>query len=429
MREKPTHDEPMTPCPTALAIERGESLASERQAEAYRHLSGVLASGAALRDLADLIASSAMTLLGTDGAAVVVIDGDDIEYVGAVGAAQSLLGRRAPYAASFADRVLDAGTAVRFELDATDGPPSVPDGVDCLLATPLHVSGVSVGVLGVAAQHPRRFRDRDVAELAALGDYIALGLERVHTEAEIAQADRLHSLADLAAAAAHEILNPLSSVHINIDYLSTALMSVPEIETRIPDIRSLLDETAQGLRRVTDIVQDLRMLSRSEASASREMPQTIDVNAEIERAVDVAGTAVREVATLDVYVETGLPPVAGAAGRVAQVMVNLLQNAAQAIQGASPDGHQVRVRASADDNTIRITVSDTGRGIAASQQSRVFEPFFTTRRPGRGTGLGLTMAWRFVNSLRGTLRIESSEETGTTARIALPVLAPHARSM
>jgi C4-dicarboxylate-specific signal transduction histidine kinase len=119
-----------------------------------------------------------------------------------------------------------------------------------------------------------------------------------------------------------------------------------------------------------------------------------------------------------------LPPVDGNATRLCQVFVNILVNAAQAIVVGTPEENEVRVRTALEGDQVIVTVRDSGVGIPADVRGRIFDPFFSTKGIGGGTGLGLSVCHGIVTSLGGSISVdEPPDGRGTIVRIALPVYA------
>jgi len=117
---------------------------------------------------------------------------------------------------------------------------------------------------------------------------------------------------------------------------------------------------------------------------------------------------------------SGLPPVLGHASQLQQVVLNLLTNA----MDATPPGGRVLVVTQARPGQVELEVTDTGRGIPAGQQEHIFEPFFSTKAAGQGTGLGLSVSAQIVREHQGRIEVTSTEGRGTTVRVLLPASAP-----
>ncbi len=279
-------------------------------------------------------------------------------------------------------------------------------------------------VRGPGARFPVEASNRSVGE----GDMKILTVrdisERKRTEARIILADRLASLGTLAAGAAHEINNPLTYVLAGIETLSERVGAGQSTEGAAVSVDreealGLLGEMREGCGRVATIVQELRELSRGKDD-DRVPVRVVEA---FETAIRMTYSDIREKAKIvrDFQCE---PRVLANPGRLGQVLINLLVNAAQAIPDGNPGKHVITVGVrDLSNGRIRLEVSDTGTGIPEALLPRIFDPFVTTKAVGQGTGLGLSICHNIVTSLGGTIEVESEEGRGTTFRIELEAAA------
>lgn len=267
-------------------------------------------------------------------------------------------------------------------------------------------------------------------------------------EAEVlmVQHEKLASIGQLAAGIAHEINNPLGFLMSNhavfiqfvktirdawaaIQAASPSLVEGANDQFDIPYVLSELDtmlaETNDGLSRIMAIVRNLKSFAREE------METTIapyDLNKGIENTLIVARNEVKYVA--DVELRLGkLPEIEASAGEVNQVLLNLIVNSAQAIEGQKRKdrGHIIIATKAIGDRAV-CEISDDGPGVPDELRHRIFDPFFTTKGPGKGTGLGLSISYDLiVKKHRGLLSVEHSPLGGALFRIELPFL--HAASV
>ncbi len=242
--------------------------------------------------------------------------------------------------------------------------------------------------------------------------------ERKRMEERLALAERMALVGRLASGVGHEINNPLAymlgSLELARADLADLASEAPASE-RIVRLEQHLVTIRDGAERVRDIVRDLKSLS----VASGDGLGPVDV----ERTLDVAAaTAAHEIRVRARLVkEYGMvPPVRANEGRLAQVFVNLLVNAAQAIREGAAIDNEIRIVTREERGLVVVEIHDTGTGIAPEDLPRVFEPFFTTKTKGVGTGLGLSISHNIVSALGGTLTAERSSPHGTLLRIALP---------
>jgi PAS domain S-box-containing protein len=259
--------------------------------------------------------------------------------------------------------------------------------------------------------------------------------ERRRLEARLAQADRMASIGTLAAGVAHEINNPLAYVMGNLDLLERALAA--RVDARADgtgsensprgdakSMLSMLRDAREGCERMRNIVGDLRTFSRSET----EERVQVDMRAAIDSAITMAQHEIQRRARLVREVQD-VPAVLGDPTQLAQVILNLLVNAAQAIAEGHREEHTVCVGARESQGLVEVYVRDDGGGIPKEVIDRVFEPFFTTKPVGIGTGLGLSICRGIVQAHGGALEVESEVGRGTTFRLFLPwAHAPYAVS-
>jgi PAS domain S-box-containing protein len=241
--------------------------------------------------------------------------------------------------------------------------------------------------------------------------------ERRELFARMAMADRMLTVGTLAAGVAHEINNPLSYVMTNLELLARDLAQ--------DDLRSLVGDALDGIKRVSTIVRGLRELSRPED----ETRGAVDVTAVLALSIKMARNEIRHRARVVEDYAPDLPRVHANASRLGQVFLNLLLNAAHAIPPGRADHNEIRVRAAAagDGAGVRIEFVDTGVGIPAANLRRIFDPFFTTKAPGEGVGLGLAISHQLVRAMDGELAVESSPGFGSTFRVTLPVSSGNAQ--
>lgn len=219
--------------------------------------------------------------------------------------------------------------------------------------------------------------------------------------------ERLATIGTLATGVAHEINTPLTYVTLNLDQLAQHLNGGEEGVT-------LLAEARHGMARLRGIVGQIKTFARADEARVR----SVAVRDTIDAALRMVGNQVRLTNRVEIDVEPALRVRANEA-RLAQVFVNLLQNATDALQGR--EGGVVMIRGDARGARIRIDVTDNGAGIPADVVGRVFDPFFTTKPVGQGTGLGLSICQGVVLDIGGTISVTSAVGVGTTFRLELPM--------
>ena len=282
--------------------------------------------------------------------------------------------------------------------------------------------------------------ERDVTEAKKLQH------EREAYQASLAQSDRLASMGMLAAGVAHEINNPLSYLIFNLESTCRDLPDLTECLRRrqarleaklgpggfadvwgeeqslcdtavLQDVIERLGSALSGAQRIKNITRSLGTFSRVE----RTTLEPVNVQSCVEHAVTMCFNELKCRARF-VKDFAQAPSVLASDGKLAQVFLNLLINAAHAI----PEGHvkdnEVRVRVWPEKEFVIAEVSDTGGGIARENQARIFEPFFTTKGVGVGTGLGLSICKKIVEDFGGDISFTSQLGRGTSFRIRLPVI-------
>jgi len=272
------------------------------------------------------------------------------------------------------------------------------------------------------------------------------------THIHMLQSEKMASVGQLAAGVAHEINNPTGFVSSNLKTLSdyqndiakllkqyrrlitdlkdiTTKENLPssiikqvehivayetevDVDFILEDILDLIKESKEGTERIKKIVLDLKDF----AHPGEDKVQTTDINKGIESTLNVVWNELKYKAT--VTKEYGdLPQVQCYPQQLNQVFMNILVNAAQAIEKQG----EIKISTQALDGQVEIAISDTGAGIPKENLSRLFDPFFTTKEVGKGTGLGLNVAYQIIQKHKGTIDVESTVGKGTTFRVRVPV--------
>jgi PAS domain S-box-containing protein len=232
--------------------------------------------------------------------------------------------------------------------------------------------------------------------------------ERRQMLASLAEKERLASVGMLAASVAHEIMNPLTYVLANLDFVVGGRTDDSTRNTKA------LVEAREGARRMQQIVWDLRALGR----AGGEELFYVDARSVLEIALRLSGPEVARTASVVLELDE-VPCVLASESRLCQVFINLLVNAAQAMESRDPGDREIRVKTRHDEDAslVGIDVADTGEGIPHERLSRIFEPFYTTKRA--GTGLGLSICRDIVERMGGRIDVASKVGSGTTFTVWL----------
>jgi two-component system, NtrC family, sensor kinase len=289
----------------------------------------------------------------------------------------------------------------------------------------------------------RRTSDLEQANNQLLANNVELKqlnekLESAHTQ--LLQSEKMASIGQLAAGVAHEINNPVGFVNSNLGtlgkYISNMFNVIAAYETAEAklggntcpevsqikktvdfnylkeDIPSLLKESQDGLARVKRIVQDLKDFSHVDESNW----QQANLEQGIDSTLNVVSNEIKYKAEV-VKHYGGLPDVECMPSQLNQVFMNMLINAAQAIEQKGT----ITVRTGSSGDEVWVEVEDTGKGIPPENLSRIFDPFFTTKPVGKGTGLGLSLSYGIVEKHHGRIEVKSEVGKGSTFRVWLPV--------
>jgi signal transduction histidine kinase/ActR/RegA family two-component response regulator len=308
-----------------------------------------------------------------------------------------------------------------------------------IVAHPLKVKGRVVGVMSMSRMRPRPFEEQEQRVLEMLAAQAAIAIEnaRLHqsvrdqlralqeSQARLVQSEKMAAVGRLVAGVAHELNNPLTAI-IGISQLTQSLLESGESGERLrDDLQRLVAEAHRAGR----IVRSLLDFSRQKPSERRPVQVNEVLTGTLEiLAHDLESRNVR----WQLNLADELPATMADAHQLQQVFVNLITNAAEAMQetggGAlhlssalvvSPLGPE-------EGRFVRVIVRDTGPGIEASLCSQVFDPFFTTKPAGKGTGLGLAVCHGIVGEHGGQIWVESTPGQGAAFYVQIPVMAPPA---
>jgi signal transduction histidine kinase len=270
------------------------------------------------------------------------------------------------------------------------------------------VALISEGNLDVAVSFSQR--NDDIGDLGRNFNHMTKQLRESRKEIEtmhrtqMSRAEHLATLGELATGLAHEIRNPLAGIAGVIEIIGRDLPATSPAREMVKDVRM---EINQINRILTDLLETAR------PHPPRMMRSNL--NTTVEHAVMLARQQViSQPITVELVKAPDLPEVEHDSDQIHQVLLNLLLNAVQAMDGAGT----VRVENGVLDDCASVKVSDTGRGIAAEQLPQIFRPFYTTR--GNGTGLGLSLARRIVEEHHGRINVTSAVGKGTTFEVLLP---------
>jgi len=275
--------------------------------------------------------------------------------------------------------------------------------------------------------------------------------ELKESQVQLVQAEKMSSLGELVAGISHEINTPLWYLISNSTVLQermeavgkfceiaeTMLSGVKErsdvkgavsrglkdfqamlsdgMKDDIDEAKDLIQDSIEGLEELTELAQSLKDFSRLDRARHGEF----NVNDGLDKTLLIAKNKLKSKVTVHKYYGE-LPEIHCSPSQINQIFLNLLTNAADAIE----ESGDIVIRTLVADNRVRISFADTGSGIPEEVMSKIRDPFFTTKEVGKGTGLGLSIVDQIVSSHGGELLIESEHGKGTTVTIVLPVIAP-----
>ncbi|WP_137886891.1 ATP-binding protein [Pseudomonas sp. 2FE] len=268
------------------------------------------------------------------------------------------------------------------------------------------------------------------------------------SQTQLVQSEKMASLGQMVAGVAHELNTPLGYVKNNVELLrelSAPLFLLAETqaalaaclndpactearlaqaleqaasareqaapELLVEDLSQLFGDTLYGLGQIAELVVGLKDFARLD----RAMSEEVDLNDCIRSALVIARNSIKDKA--EVVSQLGeLPRIACAPSQINQVLLNLLTNAAQAIDGFG----QIQLKTWADEAAVFVSVQDNGRGMPPEVLARIFDPFFTTKPVGQGTGLGLSISFKIIQDHGGLIRVVSEPGRGTRFLLRLP---------
>ncbi len=240
------------------------------------------------------------------------------------------------------------------------------------------------------------------------------------------QSEKMATIGSLSIGIAHEINNPLSFIISNfktlkkyIDQLKESTHTGKTLDDEIlRDIPKLIDETEEGLFRVKKIVEDINYIAHPGDNSKTQS----DVTDIIKNALRIAKSMYKDAITIEEkYEHTNL--LTCSPSRISQVILNIIMNAIQAIKTKNLKQGEgiISINTSEKDNQLFIEVNDNGAGIKKEDMLRLMEPFFTTKKAGEGTGLGLSTAKSIITAHNGRINFNSKEGEGTTVTVSIPL--------
>ncbi|OGW59163.1 MAG: hypothetical protein A2V83_05320 [Nitrospirae bacterium RBG_16_64_22] len=286
-------------------------------------------------------------------------------------------------------------------------------------------NGRLIGFCGIGQKESRRpYTADELKYLETLASQAAVAMEnaRLHefhldAQKQLERIDRLKGIEDVVSGLSHEIRNPLTSIKMFLQLL-------PQIRTQEDFVRTYYQAAIREMARIERLITELINLSRPKPPRLRKQP----LNTIIESVVVLLKPTCRERSIeLQTDLDESLPHVPMDEDKIRQVLINLILNAVEAVEGSGGITIATRLVVSENVPFARLTIADTGKGIRPDQIERIFTPFYTTKtrdKDRKGTGLGLSIVHRLIQEHSGTIDVESTPGRGTTFVIMLPIRMP-----
>lgn len=269
-----------------------------------------------------------------------------------------------------------------------------PDGIEKVIFTKgfqvRDNSGKLINVIGIAA---------DMTEFSELRSQAHLN-------------DKLRTVGILAAGIVHDIKNPITWLLNNLEFIKNNAATLDPFK-----LKEMLNESIDAAERIQNIVQNLNGFSRVEDKNI----STIDLHQLLESVIAIASREIKSHAKTVITYAKNIPFIEANSGKLRQVFLNLIINAAQAIPEGDVDNNIINITVTFVNPNVKIDISDTGCGISSENLPKIFDPFFTTKPVGKGTGLGLSIAYDIVKSLGGDITVKSTPGVGTTFSLYFPL--------
>jgi signal transduction histidine kinase len=453
-----------------------------RQAIALYEVGRMVAASLDLETTLLAVAEVAEQLLGADAVAVALIEREGAVVLHArrgdvrSGVGEPFAVDRGATATALSQRRPVLIRDVQVGSNGAGPHPDGGSGMRTLLAVPLIWNAELLGVLTVASGVPNGLGSGHVALANALAEQAAAAVRharedaeqhRLHDEsqailrqlseqaaqleriqAQLIQNEKLTAIGQLVHGLAHEMNTPLSVVITNLsvlgrhaenlvavaeaarqvlpqlradpaasplaDPLDTAIRGA-DLEYTLEDLPELLTDSSSAVQRLAELVRSMANFARRDTGG----PGRVDVEEVLEAALTLASNPLKQCATsVRAFVPT--PPVLGLASELIELFLHVLINAAQALE---EHPGTVTISTACEAGCVVVRIHDTGRGISAENLPRVFDPFFTTRPVGGGTGMGLAVSYGIVARHQGSIAIESQPGSGTTVIVRLPAAA------
>ncbi|CAN5425931.1 hypothetical protein BH10PSE17_BH10PSE17_14300 [soil metagenome] len=316
--------------------------------------------------------------------------------------------------------IADYRTEQRFVVAA----PYLEAGLLSAMAVPISDRGRIIGALTVRTRQLRTFGEDEVRFLQATASVLATSLQRANSEEALSHAERLESVGQLTGGIAHDFNNLLTVIQGNLQVLDELPSDAQQLERK-----PLLDAAMRATRRAAELTTKLLAFSRRQVL----QPVSIPSNAMLESMVELLRRTLDQRIVIDLELEDDCPSVRADQALLESALLNIAINA----RDAMPDGGVLHLKAThraeipesireellmhqAPFGYVAIRISDTGVGMSDEVKERAFEPFYTTKEAGRGTGLGLSTVYGFITQSKGAVTIDTAPGSGTSITLFVP---------
>jgi signal transduction histidine kinase len=233
-------------------------------------------------------------------------------------------------------------------------------------------------------------------------------------QGQLIQSEKMASLGQMVAGVAHEINTPLGYASSNVEIVRESIQGMgEEVDAEsLAEFDMLLGDVEYGLNQISELVMSLKDFSR----VDRSQAQLFDLNAGVDTALKICNSQLKD--GVEVVRDYGdIPEINCAPSQLNQVFLNLINNAAQAMDGKG----QIRITTQLRGDKVEVSVRDNGSGMDEETRAHIFEPFFTTKAVGKGTGLGLSIVFKIIEDHGGSIDVQSTLGEGTEFIVRLPV--------
>ncbi len=296
------------------------------------------------------------------------------------------------------------------------------------MAIPLIIHDKMIGILTLGKKKSDEdYTQDDMDILLPLARTLSIAISNAEmfdelgrTQAEAAQREKMAVIGTLAAGINHEICNPLGIARGQCEVFllnsEEGLYNNRSKEEQIFEAKKIMEKVIKETDRATAITKKLSSFAKP---GKGDLNEKVDIGHEIDEVLALIGHELKlENINFVKQIPLDLPHVKGDRKQIQEILFNLIRNAGQAIE----ENGKITTRAHESDGRVVIEIEDTGHGIPENRLAQIFNPFYTTKAPGKGTGLGLFIVRQVVQRNKGTISVTSKVGQGTTFTLTFPVM-------